>query len=230
MYVEGLRIDAISDTHNLHTKFAMPGGDVLVHSGDATSMGTVSEVMAFLSWLEKQPYKHKIFVPGNHDWLFELNPALCQIECANRGIILLNDSGTEIEGIKFWGSPVQPEFCNWAFNRNQLEIEPHWDMIPLDTKVLITHGPPYGILDYVMRFEGPELLGCKALLAKIYQTQVKLHIYGHIHYAAGSKVVDGRLFVNAAAVGENYKPTIGNPKRIVVDSNGEFVMEEAILK
>lgn len=232
-----LIIDAISDTHNRHKSFKLPGGDILIHSGDCTGSGTVSEVMAFLSWFADQDYSHLILVPGNHDWLFELNPSLCAEECKNRGIILLNDSGVEIEGIKIWGSPITPWFYDWAFNRHRTKeeaeklggpfIKDHWDLIPADTDILVTHGPPHGILDYVPRSTGGfEEVGCRELLARIYETKVKLHIFGHIHYAAGHKYLDGRTYVNASALNEQYSPTTGNPKRIIEDGLGGYLVED----
>jgi Icc-related predicted phosphoesterase len=222
----GLIIDCISDTHNSHGKFTLLGGDILIHSGDATGHGKLPETIKFLDWLEDQDYSHIIFVPGNHDMIFENNEPLMREECLKRNIILLIDQGIEIEGIKIWGSPVQPWFYNWAFNRQRGEpIKRHWDLIPEDTQILITHGPAHGILDYVPRNGGSmEHVGCADLLAKIYQTKIKLHVFGHIHYAAGVKYLDGRTFVNAAALSEAYTPTQGNPKRIVIE-DGEFLAE-----
>jgi len=234
-----LTIHAISDTHNRHKHFTMPGGDILIHSGDATSQGHLGETIAFLDWFADQDYSNLIFVPGNHDTIFELNPTLMADECKQRNIILLNDSGCEIDGIKIWGSPVQPWFFDWAFNRRRTEeeakkfgggfIKDHWDLIPLDTEILITHGPAHGILDYVPRPWGTlEHVGCQELLKKVYETQVKLHVFGHIHYARGYKYLDGRTFVNAAVLDEDYRPVKGNPFRIVKDITGEYFVEELV--
>jgi len=223
MELQGLKIDAISDTHNRHNHFTMPGGDILIHAGDATMGGRVSEVMGFLDWFAKQPYAHKIFVPGNHDWLFEENPTLCAEECKNRGIVLLNDSGIEIEGIKIWGSPVQPEFCDWAFNRNDVEIVDHWDLIPADTEILITHGPAYERLDFIPQQN--KSVGCPHLFNKIMQTKIKLNIFGHIHESRGYTYKDGKVWVNAAVLDGMYRPTSGNPRRIVKCADGEYYVE-----
>lgn len=239
MPIEGLQIHAISDTHNKHRHFTLPGGDILIHSGDATGQGKLSETLAFLDWFADQDYSHLIFVPGNHDMIFEENASLMADECKKRNIILLNDSGYEAHGIKIWGSPVQPWFFDWAFNRRRTKeeadkfgggfIKDHWDLIPEDTDILITHGPAWGILDFVPKPWGElENVGCKELLTKIYQTKVKLHIFGHIHYSAGHRYADGRTFVNAASLNESYQPTAGNPKRIVRDSIGEYFVEEPV--
>src|ERR1035438_7317729 len=107
---EGMKLVAISDTHNRHNKLVMPEGDVLIHAGDATGQGRLSEVTNFLEWMGKQNYKHKILIAGNHDWLFEVNPVVAEDLCKDNGIIYLNDSGVEIDGVKFWGSPITPHF------------------------------------------------------------------------------------------------------------------------
>lgn len=194
----------------------MPGGDLLIHAGDVSMMGTREEVFPFLDWFAKQNYAHLILIPGNHDWLFEKQPALMAHECRDRGIILLNDSGVTIEGISIWGSPVQPWFQNWAFNRERgQEIRRHWDLIPLNTEMLITHGPAYGILDFVPQYGVDKHCGCQDLLDRIQETQIKLHICGHIHYSKGFSEQLGRLWVNASTVDEAYKPTNKNPMKII---------------
>ena len=164
-----LIIDCISDTHGYHGKIDLPGGDILIHSGDCSSEGDLEEVLVFLDWFKAQKYSHRLLIPGNHDSIFELIPDLMEEECKRRHILLLNDSGCEIEGMKIWGSPVQPTFFDMAFNRNRgPDIKKHWDLIPNNTEILITHGPPYGIRDEVF---GPndfkKNVGCKDLYQKI---------------------------------------------------------------
>lgn len=225
-----LKLVAISDTHNYHNKIKAfkdvndlgeekepLSGDILIHSGDATGRGEIWEVENFLKWLGKQNFKHKIFVPGNHDWACELQPTLVKEFADKYGVILLNDSGIEIEGVKFWGSPVQPWFYSWAFNRrrtleeasryNQPWIKNHWDMIPEDTDILITHGPPYEILDELLYVDGTpkgEFVGCQELLAAIKRIKPDIHIFGHIHCGYGEKHVDGTSFYNASICDEMY--------------------------
>jgi len=192
----------------------------LVCSGDICSRGSLDEAIDFLTWFEVQPYRYKILVPGNHDWVFERNPSLMDAECDIRNIILLNDSGIVLEGVRFWGSPVQPRFCDWAFNRDRgADIKKHWDLIPVDTDVLITHGPPAGILDYVAHGGS---VGCHDLLNKIMRTDVKLHIFGHIHMGRGTMKVGNKLFVNAASLNEQYQPVEGVPHKIKLLKSGEF--------
>lgn len=200
-----MRIVAISDTHMGHEDVQLPEGDVLIHAGDATFMGTVKEVSTFAVWMRKQKFKHKIFVAGNHDWLFETHRKVA--EELLEGIIYLQDSGTEIEGIKFWGTPWQPEFNNWAFNQPRgWALEKYWNKIPLGTDILISHGPVWGILD--------NGLGDVGLRKKIALIKPLVHICGHIHGGYGFEEIEGTAFVNASVMNEAYE--IVN-KPVVID-------------
>ncbi|WP_226987416.1 metallophosphoesterase family protein [Parachlamydia acanthamoebae] len=120
----------------------------------------------------------------------------------------MNDSGVEIHGIKIWGSPITPWFENWAFNRHRGdEIKAHWDLIPSDTEILITHGPCYGILDEVkISRQWTRHVGCEELEKNIHASQIKLHVFGHIHGARNVKTHAGKIFVNAASLNDSYKP------------------------
>jgi Icc-related predicted phosphoesterase len=200
-----LKIDCLSDTHSQHQKIHLPGGDIAVHCGDC-STGSLESALEFLDWFKEQNYTHRILVAGNHDSIFELIPELMEEECKKRGITLLNDSGCTIEGIKIWGSPVQPWFCDWAFNRQRgADIRRHWNLIPPDTEILITHGPPYKIFDRVPKRDGSsEHVGCEDLYRKVLQTQVKLHVFGHIHEDKGHAFLDGRLYLNASSLDGAY--------------------------
>lgn len=221
-----LVIHCISDTHNKHKQLTLPGGDILIHAGDMSGRGHSGEILPFLDWFADQDYKYLILVPGNHDKGFEQEPARYKEECEQRGIILLNDSGIEIEGIKIWGSPITPWFHNWAFNRWPEEILKHWDMIPEDTDILITHGPPRGILDYIPNQNLS--VGCPHLLHKILKTKIKLHVFGHIHEGRGYTYEHGKMFINASTLDGTYKFMPGNPYKVVRDVDGEFYAEDTI--
>lgn len=212
-----MKIVAFSDTHNQHeilTKWDwLEPADVLLFGGDMSLRGTEGEVKAFFEWFWRlDQYKHKIFVAGNHDFLFEKNSKLIENTVLPENVYYLNDSGVEIDGVKFWGSPVQPWFHNWAFNRNRgLEIKKHWDLIPLDTNVLITHGPPYKKLDEVL-FESPynpeKNVGCVDLANHIAKmTNLKANIFGHIHEAYGAVEENGVKYFNASFLDRKYHPT-----------------------
>lgn len=233
MLVDGLQIHALADTHNRHKHFTMPGGDILIHGGDSTSRGRPAEILAFLDWFADQDYSHLVMIPGNHDFGFENDFPLYADECKKRGIILLNDSGYEADcggtKIKIWGSPITPQFHNWAFNRVRGdEIRPHWDAIPEDTEILITHGPPLLILDTVRpKTIWEDHVGCWDL-ARVIETRLKklkLHVFGHIHESRGYVYKDGITYVNAAALDDMYAPVGGVPMRIVRDIVGEYFVE-----
>lgn len=228
MKLQNLEIDAISDTHNKHKQIKLPGGDILIHSGDVSGRGQSGEILPFLDWYAEQDYSALILVPGNHDWGFAKEPERYAKECADRKIILLNDSGMEVEGIKIWGSPVQPWFHNWAFNRFRgAEIKKHWDLIPTDTEVLITHGPPSHILDAVPRgYKEIEHVGCVDLYNRIIETKIKLHVFGHIHEGAGYKYDSGRTYVNASSLDGNYVFEKPGYKRIV-KLGEDYIVEES---
>ncbi|HOZ79011.1 MAG TPA: metallophosphatase domain-containing protein [Ferruginibacter sp.] len=198
-----MRITAISDTHGLHDKLMLPPGDVLIHAGDISMKGTEPEILPFMKWFGQQNFNHKIFIAGNHDFYFEKMPEEEINKIIAADVIYLNDSGTEIDGITFWGSPITPWFFNWAFNRHRGEaIKRHWDLIPDNTDVLITHGPVYKILD---KTTNGTYTGCEDLLLKVQEIKSKVHICGHIHEAYGSIEKDGTLFINASVLDEKYR-------------------------
>ncbi|HQU86420.1 MAG TPA: metallophosphatase domain-containing protein [Pyrinomonadaceae bacterium] len=207
-----MKIVCLSDTHNCNEKIAVPDGDILIHSGDAAIQGTRHEIEEFLQWFSALPHRHKIFVAGNHDWFYEIENEKARELTAKFGIIYLQDSFIEIEGLKIYGSPWQPRFFDWAFNLHRgAELAEKWKSIPHDIDILITHGPPNGILDEVPRPFGVENTGCEELMKRIEQISVfgklKLHVFGHIHCGYGKTEENGIVFVNASTCDEEYKPT-----------------------
>lgn len=189
-----LRFVCLSDTHGHHNEIDIPPGDVLLHAGDISSRGKLDQIRDFNFFLGTLPHTHKIIIAGNHDFGFEKDPD------AARALIVhatyLQDEAIEIDGIKIYGSPWQPEFHNWAFNlKRGAELRAKWDQIPADTDILLTHGPPYGILDRI--WSGAKV-GCVDLLARVQAVRPKLHLFGHIHEAAGYQQVDDIHYVNAA--------------------------------
>lgn len=191
-----MKIIAISDTHGLHRNLILPHGDMLIHAGDFTYFGTVEEVEDFVDWFSKQPFKYKIFIAGNHDLCLDTSKfsnvlKLGKYATADSKLFYLCNSFVVIEGIKIWGSPVTPYFLGMAFNKHRgVEIKKAWNKIPIDTDIIITHGPPFGILDTGV--------GCEELLAKVTKVKPKLHIFGHVHSSYGIYEVNGTKFVNAA--------------------------------
>ena len=207
-----MRLVCISDTHNRTDDLQLPEGDVLVVAGDFCGAGTDYEVMKFHHFLSEQPHKHKVIVAGNHDWPF-YRAASPEVRVFKKSFTYLEDSGCEIGGVKFWGSPWQPEFFNWAFNLPRgKRLAQKWREIPTNTDVLITHGPPFGILDTV---PGGDSVGCKDLAAEVlFRIKPKAHIFGHIHYSYGIDYKGSTTFANVSICTEGY--AADNPP-IVVD-------------
>ncbi|WP_372371198.1 metallophosphatase domain-containing protein [Candidatus Uabimicrobium sp. HlEnr_7] len=198
-----IKIVAISDTHNRRPQVTIPDGDILIHAGDITSKGALRDVRRFNNYLGELPHKHKIVIAGNHDFCFEREREAAQKELSNA--IYLQDSEIVIEGIKFYGSPWQPWFFDWAFNLQRgEEIREKWQLIPNDTNVLITHGPPLGYGDTVAN---GNKVGCEDLLNKVIEIKPRYHIFGHIHEAYGITKNDHTTFVNASICTLEYKPT-----------------------
>ncbi len=198
-----MKLVLISDTHGNHQRLPLPDGDVLLHTGDISKRGSEFEVQLFLEWFAEQDFEHKIFIAGNHDFFFEQESSEKVATMIPEGVTYLNDSGVTIDGIKFWGSPVQPRFFDWAFNRDRgTDIDRHWQLIPSDVDVLLTHGPPHGILDRTA--DGFEA-GCEMLRKRIREVKPKLSVFGHIHEAYGKHEIEGTVFVNASVLNLRYE-------------------------
>jgi len=193
-----MRIVLISDTHGLHRQLDVPGGDMLIHAGDFTLDSKPPSVVSdFNAWLGSLPHRHKVVVPGNHEFVLE--------EPRNRGAItnavLLLDSGVEIEGLKIWGSPVTPLYGG-AFGMSRPEDRKKlWASIPEGLDILVTHTPPFAILDHSLP-SGPRE-GCPYLFAEVFRARPRLHVFGHIHAGYGTLWTDDTLFVNASLLGED---------------------------
>ncbi len=206
-----MKIVAISDTHGFHNQLTIPDGDVLVHGGDLShGTGTPQQVWDFNKWLGTLPHKHKVMIPGNHDFPFENDPEFCRKVMTNCHL-LINEE-IVIDGVKFWGSPVTPWFHDWAYNVQRGEdIAAVWKKIPDDTDVLITHGPPFDVLDKVERGNFP--VGCEELAKRVIQVAPKVHIFGHIHEGYGQLDFGGIKFRNVSICTFRYQPT--NPPTVI---------------
>ena len=186
-------ITFISDTHGLHNRLKLNPGAALIHAGDITEFGSEDEVVDFLYWFSRQAFTYKIFIAGNHDlFLEECTPAKRK-RIMPSDVIYLQNSSVEIAGLKVWGSPVTPYFLGMAFNvRQGNEIKKVWNQIPADTDILITHGPPMGILDCGV--------GDAELLRKVDQIKPAVHCFGHAHGQNGIEMINGTTFINASIV------------------------------
>jgi len=198
-----LKVIAFSDTHRTHEDLTIDYCSVLIFAGDHHCT-TQLELARFLEWFSEQPSEYKIFIPGNHDIYCEKNPEDTRQLMSDYDIIYLCDSGAILEGKKFWGSPVTPEFNNWAFNRTPEQREKHWKRVPENLDVLITHGPPKYIMDETIMTNGP--VGCPYLNTEVENKKPKHHVFGHIHSAAGQKRIGSTHFHNVSVLTDNYAP------------------------
>jgi Icc-related predicted phosphoesterase len=184
----------MADTHLYHAGLVVPDGDVLIHAGDLCRIGSLEELGAACEFIDSLPHRHKIIVAGNHDRAFEDQPAAARKLVEK--LTYLEDKSCVIEGVNFYGSPWTPEFNEWAFNLPRGEaLAEKWALIPEQTDVLITHGPPFGIGDNSGFVPGRE--GCEALLQRVRQVRPKVHVFGHIHQNPGCWQIGPTMFVNA---------------------------------
>ncbi len=186
-----MKILHLSDTHGCHHRLRdLPEADVVVHSGDFCMVGTGQEALDFLNWFCDLPYKHKIFICGNHDECLYGN----KIDGLDENVHYLCNSGVTIDGVKFYGVPMFMGDCvTDRQSRNYANI-------PADVDVLITHTPPYGILD----FDDDIHYGSEEVLKRVSEIQPKLHLFGHIHRHHGMTDNVVTRFSNAAIMNEDY--------------------------
>jgi len=182
---EDVTIYCISDTHGHHRSLTVPQEvDIIIHAGDSTNYWepykNEQEFDDFLDWYSNLNIKNKVLIAGNHDAWATKDYNVQKVKDA--GIIYLEHEIVEIEGIKIFGSPFTPKFGNWYFNRTIVELSKLWSKIPEDTDILVTHGPPFSILDMVKDYGNTvKLCGDEALLKRIYDIYPRYHIFGHIH-------------------------------------------------
>jgi len=209
------RFVCFSDTHGKHRSIPsshIVEGDVLLHAGDFSNTGEPQQVKDLAEWLAQYPAAHKVVIAGNHDVTFhadyykraweryhrvqeDVEATRALLTGPSSPCIYLEDAATDVLGYQIYGSPWQPEFCDWAFNLEPGELAPKWAQIPRDVDILMTHGPPLGIGDKT--FLGKRA-GCDHLLSAVRQRPVTVHVAGHIHEGYGT-VADGDvLFVNAS--------------------------------
>lgn len=197
-----MRILHLSDTHNCHHRLRdLPEADVVVHSGDFCMVGTEQEAIDFMNWFCDLPYRQKIFICGNHDaCLYGTN-----IEGLDSNVHYLCNSGIEIEGIKFYGISMFTEDCiSDRQNRN-------YSNIPIDTDVLITHSPAFGILD----FDDNIHYGSEELLTRLSALNLRAHLFGHIHANHGITTIGNTIFSNGAIMNTDYTHLL-NPIRLEI--------------
>lgn len=191
-----MKILHLSDTHGAHRRMReLPDADIVVHSGDFCMVGEEREALDFLNWFCDLPYRHKIFIGGNHDsCLYGAN-----IDGLDTNVHYLCNTGIEIDGLKFYGVPMFMEDC---FCNRQVR---HYAGVPEDTDILITHSPAYGILDLDDSINGEYIhYGSEDILNRILKVNPRAHLFGHIHRQHGTIHQKGILFSNGAIMNDDY--------------------------
>ncbi len=225
-----MKVTCLGCCHGAYNRLELLGGDILIVTGDLTRRDMCEEYLNFLHWIKKQDYKKKIFIAGNHDNILKYEtsfidpmrsrlhqPLKHQIEDFIKGNIeYLCNSGTEFEGLKIWGSPESLWFdqinprCS-SFTGSEEELRSKYELIPHDTDILITHTPPYSILD---QNEEGHNCGSRALLDTLDRVKPKYSIFSHIHERGGDTMLYKHMMdkksyttcINSSIMDENYRP------------------------
>ena len=215
----------LSDNHTNYD-FETPEGDILIHCGDFTFHGNPKEMEKFKNYLKEQPHEHKLFVWGNHELIEKDEPYWRQYLEYESGAKCIHNKEFEIDGLKFFGSSVTPVFGRWAFMKDDDGRKRHWENAPDNVDVVISHGPPFGLLDTVKGLEiepgKPEHLGCIHLRKYVEKVQPKLVAHGHIHDSYGQMTLktwdsnDDIICVNASLLNEQYEMV---NKPVIVEIN-----------
>jgi len=197
-----MKVCLISDTHGKEVWLDLPEGDILIHCGDF-QITNLNDLEYANRWFGRQNAKFKIFVPGNHDTGCEhFGKEMCKSLFTN--VIYLQDEMVEIKGLRIYGSPFTPEFNRWSFmkERRSKELKEIWAKIPNNLDFLISHGPPYQILD---KADSGEHCGCEILQREVFKKKPKYHCFGHIHGQYGQEIRHGVQFINCSLLNEDYK-------------------------
>jgi len=203
-----MKLVHISDTHMEHEKLQLPMGDILIHSGDALNWGRKEELFQFSQWWKKQDFKFKVFVPGNHDWIFQKDETWAREMMIGTKVLI--HEGCEIEGVKFFGTPFQPVFNDWAFNLNDIDRAKKFEEIP-KVDVLISHAPPYATCDQLPKGDH---VGDKELVRSLPRLP-KVLLCGHIHNGYGTGKMLNTGVYNSAMCNERYE-LVNKPQVIEV--------------
>lgn len=198
LHSPSLTLVLLSDTHECHREIDVPPGDILIHAGDFTLFSReLSAILDFNSWLGELPHRRKIVVPGNHEYFLEADQSRRAL--LSNSIVLI-DEGVEVEGLRIWGSPATPLYGGAFGMSSARDRERRYARIPKSTDVLITHGPPYGILDSA---PGTHVhSGCPELREAVMHIRPRLHVFGHIHGAYGFTTKESTIFANVALPGK----------------------------
>lgn len=173
------KIFAFSDTHGMYRRLSIPADtDILISAGDACEGFNPANLEDFFAWYKSIPANLRIFVPGNHDRIFNQEPVRAR-NLIPGGVVYLENEGIEFDGIKFHSVPARPYLKTSV-------------TIPSDVDFLITHGPAYSYLDRDM--------GCKQLFLAVASARPKYHIFGHVHEEGLQRkaMLGGTTFLNVS--------------------------------
>ena len=229
-----VKITCISDTHNKTKDLILPEGDILIHCGDFTKCGRKKEIIQFNEFMKNQNFKHKIVIAGNHDVPFDSENydylikrfkdlriyknerdivTYQEAKDLLKDCIYLENSGINIENINIWGYPISDTggvdgAFYYSSEKDSEILKTYLDKIPENIDILISHGPPKGILDKIV--DGSNV-GCELLREYVLnKIKPKYHLFGHIHESNGRtqiKIGDKEInFINAALCNVKYQP------------------------
>jgi hypothetical protein len=237
------RIVAISDTHTKHEDVDVPECDILIHAGDFSFHGEYFEVRDFSQWLRSQPARHKIVIAGNHELTFDMTSSKFNSSIRDtlrlnldQSVHYLEDSGIELEGLKFWGTPWTPRFFDWAFNgltdvdapfEQGTQLSSRYDLIPHDTDVLICHGPPYSYVDKTLRGEAVGSAEMVTTLDRL--NHLKAYFTGHIHEGRGIAYFGDVPIMNVSSADRSYN-MVHPPVITTLDANNNIDSIEGFKK
>lgn len=202
-----MRIWCISDTHCQHGGLVVPDCDAIIHAGDEANSRDVTsnlvESCRFFEWYSSLAPK-KYFIPGNHS--VAMQAGLVPMHVWLDVMALVHNDYFMTNKLLVFGSPYTPAWGeSWAYMRKRHRMSDVWDTVPLDTDILVTHGPPKGVLDITHDRDTKALIqvGCSSLRKKVAEIKPRYHIFGHIHDEKGISNAgvferDGTKFVNCS--------------------------------
>jgi len=211
MHDDRIRFVMLSDTHGFEVE--IPNGDVLLYGGDfSAGRGSIEQTYKFAKWIGSQPHEYKIMIAGNHDFPLDNDAYLCKRIFEENEIVWLRESHFTIyDNLVVWGSAYHPKI--WGkFELERSDMPAVWALIPEKVDILLTHGPPRGIMDYSVLGANPGNVGDDALNAWYLERKVNdrprpmIHMFGHIHEGYGVKQLTGTWFYNASICNEHYEP------------------------
>jgi len=203
----------VSDTHRKHREVTIPHCDILIHCGDFCSFqrAEIPTLDDADSWFAESPANQVVCIGGNHDF------ALQHREFEFSHARFLEDELVEIDGLRIYGTPWCPYLSGFAYYATSDELLEHWKQIPSGIDILITHTPPFGLLD--LPTSGTINLGCPHLREELKRIRPRLHVFGHVHASHGILETSGTLYINAAIVGGPDFDVRHRPTTIKVDSH-----------